>query len=168
MRVTAMRPAPAADARPRGILAGAIVIALGATFLFQALRFPDVGSVLFIALGVAFAAPYALDRRRFIYLMPAAILIGIGAGLLLPDVLNAAPQASPIFFLTMAVAFAAVYLLEPALRWPVVPAGVFGTLALMSAFFAAALPDPLRNAMSAPFATPAVLLAVGIYLLVHD
>lgn len=166
-----MRPEPAGPTAParRGILAGAIVVALGATFLLQALRFPAIGSLLFITLGVAFAAPYVQDRRRYIYLMPAAILSGIGAGLLIPELLGATPQAAgPIFLLTMATAFAAVYLLEPAIRWPVVPAGVFAALALTSAFLSAALPDALRTAMSAPFATPVVLIAVGIYVLVHE
>lgn len=154
----------AGQAQPRGILAGAVLVAIGLTFLLQALRLPFVGPLLFVALGIAFAIPYAQDRSRYVYLVPAAVLLGIGLGLLVPDLLGAQQAAGRLFLIAMTLAFAAVYLIEPSRRWPLAPALVFGVLAVLEFFGVASfIPDVAR-----PFVVPVLLIAVGAYLLLPD
>ncbi len=142
------------------------MIAVGGTFLLQSLPLlaPHVGSLLFVALGLAFVVPYAQDRRRYIYLVPGAVLIGIGLGLFLPGLLGQTAAGIALFYISMTVAFAAMYLLEPTKRWPLVPAAVFGVLSVLSSFGAVTFIPGLVQ----PLITPLLLVGVGVYLLLHD
>src|SRR5207253_8382751 len=73
----------------RGILGGAVLLAIGGAFLLPPLGVPNAGAYLFVALGVAFAAAWwAGARRQYVYLMPACVLIGVGLGLVLPALLR--------------------------------------------------------------------------------
>lgn len=154
-----------APPRRRGVLGGLVVLAVGFAFFLPALRVPSsvTGPALFLALGAAFGAAYALGYRQFVYLVPAAILIGVGAGLLIPALFDAGALGAPIFLASLALAFGAVAVLAPERRWPLIPmiplaliaiAGVMGKVDLV--------PGGIQ-----PFIFPVILMAVGAYLLVE-
>src|SRR6266542_4163885 len=108
-----LRTTAAAPPRRRGVLGGLVVFAVGFAFFLPAIRVPNslTGPVLFLALGGAFAAAYWLGYRQFVYLVPAAILIGVGAGLLIPALFDTGPLSAPIFLGALAAAFGAVTVL---------------------------------------------------------
>ena len=63
----------------RGILGGAILVAVGAPFLLQALGAANAPAYLFVALGAAFLAAWYVGTRQYVYMVPAAVLIGFHA-----------------------------------------------------------------------------------------
>jgi len=149
----------------RGVLGGLVVFAVGLAFFLPAVGVPNTvaGPALFLALGGAFAAAYSLGYRQFVYLVPAAILIAVGIGLLIPALFDTGQLSAPIFLGALAGAFGTVTLLAPERRWPLVPmiplaliavAGVLGKVDLV--------PGGLQ-----PFVFPVLLMAVGAYLLVE-
>jgi len=151
--------------RRRGVLGGLVVFAIGFAFFLPALGVPSTiaGPALFLALGAAFAAAYALGYRQFVYLVPAAILIGVGAGLLIPAVFATGPLSAPIFLGVLAAAFAAVTVLAPERRWPLIP---MIPLALIAVAGVMGKVDLVPGALQ-PFIFPVILMAVGAYLLVE-
>ncbi len=151
--------------RRRGVLGGLVVFAVGFAFFLPAIGFSNAlaGPVLFIALGAAFAAAYALGHRQFVYLVPAAVMIALGLGLLVPALVDLGRFAAPAFFGSLAAAFVVVTLLAPERRWPLLPAG---TLALIAVAGTAGGVDLLAPSVR-PFILPVVLMAVGAYLLVE-
>ncbi|TMC01838.1 MAG: hypothetical protein E6J35_10180, partial [Chloroflexi bacterium] len=78
----------------RGILGGAILIAVGAPFLLQALGAANAPAYLFVALGAAFLAAWYVGTRQYVYMVPAAVLIGFGLGLLIPTWVPALADAA--------------------------------------------------------------------------
>jgi hypothetical protein len=148
--------------RRRGVLGGLVVFAVGFAFLLPALRFQNAGPVLFIALGAAFAAAYALGYRQFVYLVPAAVMIGLGTGLLLPALFDVGRFAAPIFFGALAAAFVIVTILAPDHRWPLVPAAPLALIAVLGVIGGIDVLPGLQ-----PFILPLVLMAVGAYLLIE-
>ncbi len=157
LRSTSGGPAP----RRRGVLGGLVVFAIGLAFLLQSLSFPAASSFLFIALGGAFAAAYGLGYRQYVYLVPAAVLIGLGVGLLLPSVFDLGRLAAPIFFGALAAALVSVTLLAPDRRWPLIPAAPLALIAIAGVIGRV---DLLPTALQ-PFILPVVLMLVGGYLL---
>src|SRR3979411_2531138 len=102
----------------RGILGGAILVAVGAPFLLQALapyfnlNISNAGAYLIIALGAAFLAAWFVGTRQYVYMVPAAVLIGFGLGLVIPTWLPLPPDAaSPVFLAAPPPALPAVVLL---------------------------------------------------------
>src|SRR5205823_12147872 len=98
------RPTVRRSFAPRGVIGGAVLLAVGVAFLLAAIGFPQAegGRYLFLALGLAFAAAYALGPRQFVYLLPAGALTGLGVGPLIPawfglppSLPNPAPLAPP-------------------------------------------------------------------------
>lgn len=154
---------PAAPPRRRGVLGGLVVFAVGFAFLLPALRIQNAGPFLFLALGSAFAAAYVLGYRQFVYLVPAAIMIGVGVGLLVPAVIDTGSLAAPIFLGALAASFVAVTILAPERRWPLIPAVPLAFIAIAGVL---GKPD-LIPAQLQPFIFPVVLMAVGGYLLVE-
>jgi hypothetical protein len=153
---------PSTAPRRRGVLGGLVVFAVGFAFLLPALRIGNAGSVLFIALGAAFAAAYWLGYRQFVYLVPAAVMIGVGVGLLLPGVFELGRLAAPIFFGALAASFVAVTLLAPDHRWPLIPAIPLAIIAVAGVVLGIDIAPGLQ-----PFLFPLLLMAVGGYLLVE-
>ena len=153
---------PATAPRRRGVLGGLVVFAVGFAFLLPALRLANAGSVLFIALGAAFAAAYWLGYRQFVYLVPAAVMIGVGVGLLLPGIFDMGRLAAPVFFGTLAASFVVVTMLAPDHRWPLIPAIPLAVIAVAGVVLGIDIAPALQ-----PFLLPLVLMAVGGYLLVE-
>ncbi len=74
---------------------------------------------------------YWQSLTPYVYLIPASVLISLGLGLLVPDWLRLSSEnASVVFLASLAVGFAAAYLIRPQRRWPLVPAAVMGLVAL--------------------------------------
>ena len=148
--------------RRRGVLGGLVVFAVGFAFLLPALRFENAGPVLFLALGGAFAAAYSLGYRQFVYLVPGAILIGLGVGLLLPALFDLGRLAAPIFFGALAASFVVVTILAPDHRWPLLPAVPLALIAVAGVIGGVDILPAVQ-----PFILPIVLMGVGAYLLVE-
>jgi hypothetical protein len=152
----------------RGILGGSILVAVGAPFLLQAvapylnLSVPNAGAYLIFALGAAFLAAWYVGTRQYVYMVPAAVLIGFGLGLVIPTWLPLPTEAAaPIFLGSLAVALAIVILFYRQHRGLLVPAGLLAIVAIADVF-GLHLPQEMQ-----PFFVPTVLIAVGVYMLVE-
>ncbi len=152
----------------RGILGGSILVAVGAPFLLQAvapylnLSVPNAGAYLIFALGAAFFAAWFVGTRQYVYMVPAAVLIGFGLGLVIPSWLPLPVEAAaPIFLGSLAVALAIVFLFYSEHRGLLVPAGLLAIVAIADVF-GLHLPPEMQ-----PFFVPVVLIAVGVYMLVE-
>jgi hypothetical protein len=144
----------------RGILGGSILVAVGAPFLLQALDVANSSAYLFVALGVAFLASWYVGTRQYVYMVPAAVLIGFGLGLVIPSWLPLPPEAAaPIFLGSLAVALAIVFLFYREHRGLLVPAFLLALVAIADVF-GFHLPEEAQ-----PFFVPIVLIAVGVYML---
>src|SRR5205085_2227033 len=139
LKLTAVDAAP----RPRGVLGGSILIAIGLTYLLLAFGYEHAGSVLFIAIGLAFLAAYLIGPRPYVYLVPAAVLLGFGLGLYIPELLGLRGQfASLVFFALLAAGMLAVFVVAPVQRWPLVPAAILGVVAVIVSVTSAAVIPP--------------------------
>lgn len=155
---------PAAPPRRRGILSGLVVMAVGLTFVLQAVGVPGASAYLFLTLGAAFFAAYLRAHRQYIYLVPAAVFVSFGVALLLPTWFVLRPEViAPSFVGLLALGLMAVSILAPARRWPLIPAALLGAVALVDLIGGVVL----IPSVAAPFFVPAVLLAVGAYLLIE-
>lgn len=154
--------APAFNRRRRGILGGAVLVAVGLTYLLPTLGVPDATSYLFLALGGAFAVAYLMGLNPYVYLVPAAILISFGTGLLVPGWLGLPEETlAPIFLASLTVGLAAVFVIRPQRRWPLIPAAVIGLVALAEMFRIADIIPPGVQ----PLFVPVILIGVGAYLI---
>jgi hypothetical protein len=155
---------PATPAPRRGILGGAVLLAIGGAFLLPPLGVPNAGAYLFVALGVAFAVAWSVGARQYVYLVPACVLIGFGMGLVIPTLLNLpADTAGPVFLGTLAGGLVAVFALAPSRRAPLVLAGILAVVATADLF----LQIDLVPLALQPYFVPVVLVLVGLYLLVE-
>jgi CheY-like chemotaxis protein len=153
-----------ASPRRRGVLSGLVVMAVGITFILQAAGVPGASAYLFVALGAAFGIAYLRANRQYVYLVPAAVFTSFGVALLLPTWFVLRPEViAPTFVGFLALGLLAVSVLAPDRRWPLVPASVLGVVALVDLIGGiSVIPSGV-----APFFVPAVLLAVGAYLLIE-
>jgi len=156
-------PHPPATARPRGVLAGLVVIAMGVPFILQPLGVPNAPSYLFLAMGIAFLISY-LRGRQYVYLIPMVTFTSFGVALLLPTWIALRPQAeAPAFVGLVALGLAGAFVLAPDRRWPLVPATLLGVVAGTQLLTGASLvPLALQ-----PYFVPLILVGVGGYLLVE-
>ncbi len=152
----------AVNRRRRGVLGGAVLVAVGLTYLLPALGVPDATSYLFLALGAAFAIAYVTGLTPYVYLVPAAILISFGTGLLIPGWFGLPDETvAPIFLASLTVGLAAVFVIRPVRRWPLIPAAIVGLVALAEIFrIADVIPAGLQ-----PLFVPVILIAIGAYLI---
>jgi hypothetical protein len=158
----AVSDSPAFNRRRRGILGGAVLVAVGVTYLLPTLGVPDATSYLFLALGAAFAVAYLMGLNPYVYLVPAAILISFGTGLLVPGWFGLPEETlAPIFLASLTVGLAAVFVIRPQRRWPLVPAAIIGLVALAEMFrIADIIPTGVQ-----PLFVPVILIGVGAYLI---
>lgn len=161
-RVAATTRATVVNRRRRGVVGGAVLIAVGITYLLPTFGVPNATSYLFLALGTAFAAAYITGMSPYVYLVPAATLMSFGIGLLIPGWFNLPPETvAPVFLASLTVGLVGVFVIRPNRRWPLIPAAVFGVITLLDLFrVAQVVPEGLQ-----PLFVPAVLIAVGGYLI---
>ena len=151
-------------AAPRGVIGGAVLLAVGAAFLLPPLGVPDAGAYLFVALGLAFGAAWWLGSKQFVYLVPAGVLIGFGLGLVLPSLFDLpAETAGPVFLGTLALGLFVVFVLAPARRLLLAIAAILAVVAIADLF----LNVVLVPADAQPYFVPLILIVVGLYLLVE-
>jgi hypothetical protein len=144
----------------RGILGGAVVVAVGVWSFVQALQVPSAGAYLFGALGIAFLAAWYVGTRQYVYIVPAAILLGFGLGILIPSWLSLPAGAEATIFLgSLALAIGVVFLMHRQHRGLLVPAALLAIVAI-----ADQIGWQLPVAMQ-PYFVPVILLAVGVYML---
>jgi len=147
----------------RGILGGAVLLAVGFGVLMQAMGAADAGAYLFLFLGIAFALAYVAGTQQFVYLVPAATMIGFGLGLIIPTAFGLQREASGIFLTSLAVAYLVIYLLSPARKIPLAVAAVLGVVALADIFTTiTVVPDGVK-----PYFVPIVLIVTGAYLILE-
>ena len=169
-----MNRRPPTGAPRRGVLGGAVLLAIGVAFFLPPLGVPNAGAYLFVALGTAFAAAWWRGPRPYVYLVPACVLIGFGLGLVIPVLLDLPPDAAgPVFLGTLAAGLVATFLLAgagtpdavraPGRRAPLVLAGVLAVVALADLFLQV---DLVPLALQ-PYFVPVILIVVGLYLLIE-
>ncbi|OLC53864.1 MAG: hypothetical protein AUH85_13165 [Chloroflexi bacterium 13_1_40CM_4_68_4] len=147
------------------MLGGSILIAVGVTYLLLAIGYEHAGSVLFVALGLAFLVAYLVGTRPYVYLVPAAVLLGFGLGLYGPELLGLSGQFDAlVFFALLAAGFLAVFVAVPRRRWPLMPAAILGAVAVILAATGA----DVIPAAAPSYLVPLILIAVGAYLLVEQ
>jgi hypothetical protein len=156
-----------ANRRRRGVLGGLVVMAVGLTFLLVAFHVSNAVSYLFVALGLAFAAAYITSLNPYVYLIPSTTLLGLGLGLLIPDFfrdrMSDNPELAGVVYLgSLALGFAIAYVIRPQRKWPLLPAGLLGAVALAELFTPSTIVPPAVQ----PFFVPLVLIAIGAYLVV--
>lgn len=145
------------------MLGGLVLVAVGGTFLLPPMGVENAISYLFLSLGVAFAVAYVQAMQPTAYLVPAAVLLAFGVGLLVPTWFGLPGDVRAASFLAaLAIGFAGVYLMRPSRRWPLVPAAALG---VVSAFELYGRGDVVPGALQ-PFMVPLILIAVGVYLIV--
>lgn len=140
-----------------------MVFAVGTAFLLPTLGIAPslTGPLLFVAIGGAFAFSYWYGNRQYAYLVPAATLLGLGVGLLIPAVFDLGLLAAPAFFAALALALVSVTLLAPDRRWPLVPATPLALVAVAGLLGRVDLvPTGIQT-----FILPVVLMLVGAYVL---
>lgn len=154
--------APLVNRRRRGVIGGAVLMAVGVTYLLPVLGVPDATSYLFLALGGAFATAYITGLNPYVYLVPAAMLISFGTGLLIPGWLSLPSETvAPIFLASLTVGLVGVFVIRPQRRWPLIPAAVFGLVTLAELFRVA----ELIPAGVQPLFVPLILIFVGGWLI---
>lgn len=147
----------------RGILGGAVLLAVGLGVLMQAMGAADAGAYLFVFLGLAFAVAYVAGTHQFVYLVPAATMIGFGLGLIIPTAFGLQREASGIFLASLAVGYLVIWLLSPARRIPLVIAAVVGVVALADIFTTIpVVPEGVK-----PYFVPIILILTGGYLILE-
>jgi hypothetical protein len=147
----------------RGILGGAVLLAVGFGVLMQAMGVADAGAYLFLFLGLAFALAYVAGTHQFVYLVPAATMIGFGLGLIIPTAFGLEEHASGIFLASLAIGFLVIYLLSPSRKIPLGVAAVIGVVALADIFTTfTPIPDGAK-----PYFVPFILIVTGAYLILE-
>jgi hypothetical protein len=147
----------------RGVLGGAVLLAVGFAVLLPPIGVRDAGAYLFLFLGLAFAIAYVAGTHQFVYLVPGATMIGFGLGLIIPTAFSLQQQASAIFLASLAAAFVAIYLLSPSRKIPLAVAAVIGVVALAELFANV----QLIPAGAQPYFVPVVLIVTGAYLILE-
>jgi hypothetical protein len=150
--------------RPRGVLGGAVLIAVGVPFLLQAVGVASASAYLFLALGLAFGAAWLLGSRQYVYLVPACALITFGLGLIVPSVFALSSDlAAPTFLGALAIGFLIVFVSEPTRPAPLAPAVLCGIVALLTLYGR----GDLMPTWFQPMFVPLLFIALGIYLLLE-
>lgn len=146
-----------------GWLPGVILIVVGVTLFAIQLLHLDA-DVIVLVIGLVFAIAYA-GTRRYGLLVPAGILTGLGAGILLEDF---GVMGEPVV-LGLGLGFLAIYggdLLTSGARapgrwWPLIPGAILTVIAGAESTFGA------EGARVIQQGWPILLIAVGAWLLLR-
>lgn len=117
---------------------GIALIVIGAIILLDNLGVITFGelvwSALFLMGGLVFLSVFVSDREKWWALIPGFVLLGIGGLIALEQI---APQAAEdwggaLVLGGIALAFIAVYFVNPQNWWAIIPAGVLATLVVIT------------------------------------
>jgi hypothetical protein len=117
-----------------------------------------------LAIGVAFLVAYALTRQ-YGFLVPGAILFGVGAGLLASSLLNAS-DGGPYVVIGGGIGFLLIFCVDMLVSgntncwWPVIPGGL---MVLVGAGTAGENQGFIRQL---EVWSPILLVALGVFILV--
>ncbi|MCL4560190.1 MAG: hypothetical protein M1281_06215 [Chloroflexi bacterium] len=157
--------------RPRGWIAGGILILIGVMSLLQ--QIVDMSYLIFLpGLGLIFLA-WGLLARKTGLLIPGGVLAGLGLGTYLiesPFLVLGEPAKGGVILLSMAAGWGLISLLslftEGAgkwVAWPLIPGGI---LALLGGIMMAGEPG-LQVMEYVGKGWPVVLIAIGLYLILR-
>lgn len=139
--------------RDRTLLA-LILISAGVLFLFDQFHiFAGFGDLVLLVIGGVFLYAYFNTRsgHRIGFLIPGAILLGIGAGQVISDMpFVRSVTGDHVTALTMGLGFCLIWLLERKHWWALIPGGVLmlgGLSSVVGNFW------------------PLALIAIGVYLI---
>jgi hypothetical protein len=141
---------------------GLILIGLGAIFLLDRVV-PDIGAYLPLLVGLGFFVAF-LATRAYGFLIPAGIVSGVGAGILLQQTYD----QGGIFLLALGGGFVAIWLIGALFRlrehhwWPLIPGGILLTIGLVDL---ADESGPLSELLDIGW--PILLVAVGLLVIVR-
>ena len=146
-----------------GWLPGVILIAVGATLFAVQLLHLDA-DVIVLVIGLVFASAFAATRRYGL-LIPAGIMTGLGAGILLEDI---GAKGEPAM-LGLGLGFLAIYAVDaltsgaraPGRWWPLIPGAIITVIAGASGTFGQ------EGARAIEQGWPILLIAVGAWLLMR-
>jgi hypothetical protein len=146
-----------------GWLPGVILIAVGATLFAVQLLHLDA-DVIVLVIGLVFASAFAATRRYGL-LIPAGVLSGLGAGILLEDI---GAKGEPAM-LGLGLGFLAIYAVDaltsgaraPGRWWPLIPGAIITVIAGASGTFGQ------EGARAIEQGWPILLIAVGAWLLMR-
>lgn len=173
MEPTAGRPTAQADLRRRGIVAAAILIAIGILLLIaQVFQVEWLSLLVTPLLGVAFVA-WSIAARAPGLMIPGGILAGLGTGILFmtqPFVTSAENELLPVavFMFSFAAGWLLIVLLTPLAggrpeAWPLIPGTVF---AVLGGLFWMGEPG-MRILQVIGTAWPLILIVAGIGILIR-
>ncbi len=120
------------------ILLGVLLVVAGGVFLLQQLLDIPVGglfiALLFIVAGCVFLYFLLKDREKWWLVIPGFTLIGIGTLIAMDKLFPqlAGRFGGSVFLAAVALSFLAVHILKPSQWWPIIPAGILLTLALVA------------------------------------
>ena len=144
--------------RDRTLLA-MLLIGGGVLFLFDQLNlFGGFGNLILLLIGGVFMYAYFTTKQsyRVGFLIPGAILSGLGAGVLLEDTpLVQMLGGNDITTVTLGLGFCLIWLLERKHWWSLIPGGILVLTGLSSFRVIGSL-------------WPLALIAVGVYMLVDQ
>jgi hypothetical protein len=147
----------------RGGLPGVILIVIGtALFAVQLLHLD--ADVIVLIIGLVFATAF-VGTRLYGLLIPAAVLVGLGTGILLEDL---GYTREPVL-LGLGLGFLAIYGVDvatsgahqPGRWWPLIPGAILLVIAVVSGAFG---PEGERAIQQG---WPIVLIAAGAWLLLR-
>jgi hypothetical protein len=146
-----------------GWLPGVILIAVGATLFAVQLLHLDA-DVIVLVIGLVFASAFAATRRYGL-LIPAGIMTGLGAGILLEDI---GAKGEPAM-LGLGLGFLAIYAVDalssgaraPGRWWPLIPGAIITVIAGASGTFGQ------EGARAIEQGWPILLIAVGAWLVMR-
>ncbi len=164
-------PQPETSSRPRGWIAGGILILIGIMSLLQ--QVIDMSYLIFLpGLGLIFLA-WGLLARKTGLLIPGGVLAGVGLGAYLVESPFAGitdPAKGGLVLLSMAAGWGLISLLSLFTEgsgiwifWPLIPGGI---LALLGGTLMAGQPG-LQVLEYVGMGWPVVLIAIGLYLVLR-
>ncbi len=171
------------------ILLGVLLIAAGGFFLLQQLFDLPFGGLfiggLFALAGVVFLYFLLQDRAKWWAAIPGFTLLGLGALIALSALFPELGRryGGSLFLAFIGLGFLVVYLLQTGQWWPIIPAGVLFTLALVAglpggelggavfflgvgATFALLGLHPMGRKDKWPWIPAGICLALGVLILV--
>jgi hypothetical protein len=130
--VTAMTESPRRESRD-AIVWGVLLVAIGGgAFALQ--FFPDVGSVVVLAIGLALLVVFAF-LRRYAALVPGAIMTGLGAGIFAADIgLFRGVDTGGVIVTGLGMGFITIWVVSSLTNveghhpWPLVPGTILTTV----------------------------------------
>lgn len=144
----------------RNLVLGLILIGLGAYLGFVELTNGTGGEAIVALVGIAFLIGYAVTRR-YGFLVPGAIMTGLGVGILWETQVG---DAGGTVVIGLGVGFLAIYVIDAIVRrsqalwWPLIPGGILTVVGVATEIGNTKLLDDLEALW------PIVLIAIGVVL----